>query len=100
MSDEGVAKTRWVEVATGTLERNSKKESDKQPDYKGKLKLSVTPELLEKMREGDEPVKAFISGWQKEEVSNGEEYKFMSLSVSFPFEEEAQEAVAKTAVAF
>lgn len=76
--------TRWLEVAGGTLERNTSKERDNQPDYKGKLKFNCDLKLLEQISGAGDEAKMFISGWQKEGEKDGQEYKFMSLSVSYP----------------
>ncbi len=85
-SNTGEKNTRWVEVASGTLERNERKERDGQPDYKGKLLLSTTDEFLKEISKGGDDIKVYISGWQKEGSKDGKDYKFVSLSVSYPFD--------------
>ena len=93
--------TVWLEVATGTLERNDKKERDGQPDYKGKLKLTLGPDMLKQIgAASDEGTKVFISGWQKEGEKDGKEYKFMSLSVSYPSETESTKVAESSAEPF
>ncbi len=70
----------------GSLNKNTKKTSDKAPDYNGKLELDAEciRYLVEGIKKGDAKVKISISGWLKD----GDWGKWISLSMSTPFEKE------------
>ncbi len=71
----------------GSLNKNTKKTSDKAPDYNGKLELDAEciRYLVEGIKKGDAQVKISISGWLKD----GDWGKWISLSLSTPYEKSA-----------
>ena len=100
-------KTRWVDVTEGrdainpkteksyshTLNRNEKKQTDKEPDYRGMLHLVFSPELLSIINDNEGKLSCNLSGWQRD----GKNGKFLSLQLQHAIDsEEAPEGEADT----
>jgi hypothetical protein len=97
-----MSNARWVDVSEGrdsinpktgrtyshTLNRNEKKQSDKEPDYRGMLHLHFSEEVLNIIKHNNGKLSCNLSGWQRDGI-NG---KFLSLqlqhAIEVPEEEE------------
>jgi hypothetical protein len=83
--------TRWVDVTEGrdetnpktdkpyshTLNKNEKKQGDKEPDYRGMLHLRLTAELMEIITNNDGKLSCNLSAWRRD----GKNGPFLSMQL-------------------
>ena len=93
--------TRWVDVTEGkdainpktskkyshVLNKNTEKKNDKEPDYRGKLHLNFSEELLKIIADNDGRLSTNLSGWKRD----GEFGPFVSLQLQHPIDPPVEE---------